>query len=550
MGVREGRAGCWVCLGVALALLPASPAAAGFVVPGPLAGPPEILGRLAGPGATTVPPGLFLYGTDLGWTFAHQGQLQILFGDTWIVSNSLCLGQPANDDAAGTLPLAAPAIGAPAVSFHTKPAAGNQFDPIVLRRGSESLGMGYGKVPLTGFSDGVVAAALFGRSELVRCGLRNGKPSCRAPRPKQGEPSVGPRKGLVCAADVGACMPAGVVPCDLASGAGCGPAQACEPADPGFCIDETSSQIAVPADRRFAVAHANELAIQRAPEPVAFDSAAIWRTNKFSNATARSVARFTRSGEDADYGPGSDALVVFGRPGFTGEQGRQAQLYLAVQGLPLRKDPGARVRFRPRYFAGFAKSGRPRWSRNEAKAQPLALDGVPGGSPHETLPQPLQMGIAWVGEPIGKWVMLYGGDLADYLLADPAGASPGPSPGAVRIRFADQPWGPWSVAQPHLAPGDFADAGAPFGPGGVLYHPLCTDLGPALCADTDPTRPLHVFDPACAAPPLELDVGGFYAANVIDAWTEPDGAGGVYLYWNVSTWNPYGVVLVRTRLHP
>ena len=88
MGTGEGWPRRGARLGVALLLLAASPAAGGFVVPGPVAGPPEILGRLAGPGATTVPPGLFLYGTDLGWTFTHQGQLQILFGDTWIVSNS------------------------------------------------------------------------------------------------------------------------------------------------------------------------------------------------------------------------------------------------------------------------------------------------------------------------------------------------------------------------------------------------------------------------------------------------------------------------------
>lgn len=207
--------------------------------------------------------------------------------------------------------------------------------------------------------------------------------------------------------------------------------------------------------------------------------------------------RGPRRGNDADYAPGSDALLVWGRPGFTGEQGRQAQLYLAVQDLPLRKGASGELRSRPRFFAGCSKSGRPRWSRREGKAAPLALDGVAGGSPHEAQPQVLQMGIGWLGAPLGRWVMLYGGDLADYLLADPGADSPGPSPGAVRIRFAEQPWGPWSVAQAHLVPGDFAEAGDPFGPGGVLFHPECSDLGPVLCTDSDPTRPLHVLNPGC-----------------------------------------------------
>lgn len=547
---RNGRRLARLALAAALAAAAASPALAGLATPGPVAGPAEILGPLAGPGADALPGGLFLYGTDLGWTFEHEGELEILFGDTWMFSNSVCLGEPENDDAAGTLPAAPPALGAPPVTFRTRPAAPTQFDPIVLRRGGEPLRLGYGQVPITGFSDGRDAAAIFGRSEYVRCGRRKGKPTCRPPRAAKGEPRQGPRKKLVCAEDLGACAPAGVVPCDLATGAGCLLGVGCEPAEPGFCIDETSSQLATPADRRFAVAHANDLAIRDPDDPVAFDSVAVWRTNKFINATSRAVARFTKSGKNADYAPGADALLVFGRPGFTGEQGREAQLYLAVLDLPLRKRPGARARFRPLYFAGLKKSGRPRWTRNEARAQPLALDGVAGGSPHEVLPQPLQMGVAWVGEPIGKWVMLYGGDIADYLLADPANASPGPSPGAVRIRFADAPWGPWSVPQPVLAPGDFSEAGDPFGPGGVLYHPQCSDLGPLLCADTDPSRPLHSFDPDCNPPPLEFDVGGFYGSNVIDAWTQPDGAGGVYLYWNVSTWNPYGVLLVRTRISP
>jgi hypothetical protein len=537
----------------ALLLCAASPpASAGVIVqPGPEIGPTEILGPLVGPGAVPVPPGLLFYGTDLGWTFEHQGQLEILFGDTWIVSNSLCLGQPANDDSAGTLPAAPPALGAPDVDFHTKVAAPNQFAPLEIHRGDDSLNLGYGKVPLTGFSDGIEAAALFGRGELVRCTPKGAKQSCKAPRAKPDEPQVGPKKGLVCATDLGACVPGGLVPCDVGTGGGCGLGQTCEVPDVGFCIDETSSQIAAPADRRFAVAHANELGIRREGEAVVYDSAAIWRTNKFSNATSRAVARFTRRLEGSDYAPGTDTLLVWGRPGFTGEEGREAQLYLAALDLPLRRGAAGRVKLEPRYFAGVKANGKPKWSRSEARAAPLALDGIVGGSPHETLPQPLQMGIAWVGAPLSKWVMLCGGDLADYLLADPASATPGPDPGAVRIRFADHPWGPWSVPHTILDPGSSETVGDPYGPGGVLYHPDCDDVGPNACAETDPTRPLHVFNPGCTPfAGVELDRGGFYGANVIDSYSEPDGEGGVHLYWNVSTWNPYGVLFLRTRIEP
>jgi hypothetical protein len=52
-------------------------------------------------------------------------------------------------------------------------------------------------------------------------------------------------------------------------------------------------------------------------------------------------------------------------------------------------------------------------------------------------------------------------------------------------------------------------------------------------------------------------IGRLYAPNIIEEWTEdvssklPDLAQGehaVELYWNVSTWNPYQVVLFKTQL--
>jgi hypothetical protein len=47
-------------------------------------------------------------------------------------------------------------------------------------------------------------------------------------------------------------------------------------------------------------------------------------------------------------------------------------------------------------------------------------------------------------------------------------------------------------------------------------------------------------------------IGRLYAPNIIDEWTEdvtaPGGERSAEIYWNVSTWNPYQVVLVKTRL--
>jgi hypothetical protein len=158
------------------------------------------------------------------------------------------------------------------------------------------------------------------------------------------------------------------------------------------------------------------------------------------------------------------------------------------------------------------------------------------------------MAVSWIGDPLNTWVMIYGGDLADYLLTDPANARPGPAPGALRIRFAEHPWGPWTPPETLLAPGSPSVTGDPYGPGGVLFHTACQDDGPSLCARSDPSRPPDTFLPGCPEFARAFDIGRFYAPNIIDSYTRPDGAGGVDIFWNVSTWNPYSVIFARTNL--
>lgn len=510
--------------------------------PAQTAAPPEIIGVLVGPGATPMPAGVRIYGNDLGWTFEHRGEVQILFGDTWPNARFLCDNVPLNDDSQATLPAALPS-GLPALTFLTRPGAPEELAPIVVLRGSESLSMGFGKVPVAGFSDGVDAFGVFSRSDLVRCDRRT---PC-------GRPSSRPREQMTCTHDLGECVPEllGIpAPCDFGTNAGCLPGQTCEPSPRGFCLDPTSSQNdGSAASRRFTIAHNLEIAVQDASDVTTYRSGVVVPSNKFINVTARTVTRLKENPCENDYHPGHGTLLMWGRPFFTAERGRQAQLYLMTHPLPIRRDERGRMRFRPHYFAGVDPvSGKPRWSRRQTRAMPLALDGIVGGSPREEQPIVDQMAMSWLGDPVNKWVMLYGGDLADYLLQDPANARPGPAPGAVRMRFADHPWGPWSAAEPHLLPGSPSVVGDPYGPGGVLFHTLCRDQGEARCAPTDPTRPPDVFFPGCPSVGATFDNGRFYAPNIIDAYTRPDGAGGVDIFWNVSTWNPYSVVLVKTNI--
>src|ERR1043165_5707584 len=122
-----------------------------------VASAPQVVGHLAGPGAPRAQPGLRLYGTDSGWTFEHRGKIVTLFGDTWPTANRPCEPPPTNDDAQGVLPLHNPDGGVPPLFFETSRESPQDFSAIQLFRGSISIPMGFGRIPATGFSEGVRA---------------------------------------------------------------------------------------------------------------------------------------------------------------------------------------------------------------------------------------------------------------------------------------------------------------------------------------------------------------------------------------------------------
>ncbi len=108
--------------------------------------------------------------------------------------------------------------------------------------------------------------------------------------------------------------------------------------------------------------------------------------------------------------------------------------------------------------------------------------------------------------------------------------------GAFRMRTADKPWGPWSPPQDIIVGGDPAVPGSgQYGEGGMLRHPSCTSDD---CAPHTPARDVN-----------EKEYGFFYSANIIEQWTTPVGDS-VDVIWNASTWDPYRVILLRTRIDP
>jgi hypothetical protein len=75
-------------------------------------------------------------------------------------------------------------------------------------------------------------------------------------------------------------------------------------------------------------------------------------------------------------------------------------------------------------------------------------------------------------------------------------------------------------------------AGTQFAAGGILHHVACNS---ADCAPFKPT-----FGDATH--------GFLYGPNIVPEWTEDRGSY-VEVYWNVSTWNPYQVVLMKSRIN-
>jgi hypothetical protein len=234
-------------------------------------------------------------------------------------------------------------------------------------------------------------------------------------------------------------------------------------------------------------------------------------------------------------------VLIWGRPHSvgSGSVGRDARLYFGYADMP-EHDPHARFAWSVRYFAGM-DGDRPRFSTSQRDAVALDIAGEPSAE-RERFDVVDRTAVSWVAE-LGVWVMLYGGDFAPPVL----NAFLGPNfaravrdpEGAIHARFARQPWGPWSAPVPALIAGDSSlatpEPGSEYAPGGMLYHYGCAGPG---CIPGE-TAISHALTP----------YGFLYAPNIFDPWTETREDGrAVDIYWNVSTWNPYEVVLLRTRI--
>lgn len=181
-------------------------------------------------------------------------------------------------------------------------------------------------------------------------------------------------------------------------------------------------------------------------------------------------------------------------------------LYLFGSGA-YRKSSVCLARIRPdqlsdrsqlRYFSGAGPDGQPQWSAREGDAIPLFHHDVVG-----------EFSVAYC-PPVGRFVMLYNS----------------PNPRGIVMRSAKTPRGPWSEGTVVFDP--WRDGGY----GRFLHIPTAfkTDQHDTF---SDPGRG---------------DVwGGEYGPYLMARYTT-GGAGQCRLFYTLSTWNPYQVVVMQTDL--
>jgi hypothetical protein len=200
------------------------------------------------------------------------------------------------------------------------------------------------------------------------------------------------------------------------------------------------------------------------------------------------------SGPIAALPPGGPYLIIWG----TGEY-RKSDAYLSI--VPVAQFESGKG---TRYFAGPDANGAPTWSERELDAAPIVRNGTMG-----------DLSVTWCKD-LGLWLMTYD-------------SRPPAAPG-ILFSYSRAPWGPWSEPQVIFNP--MRDGAM----GKFIHNPNARPddglAGPVIGKGQD--------DPGAVR-------GGDYAPYVVERWTKLQGSE-LDLYYVLSTWNPYVVVLMKSRL--
>jgi hypothetical protein len=158
-----------------------------------------------------------------------------------------------------------------------------------------------------------------------------------------------------------------------------------------------------------------------------------------------------------------------------------------------------------RYFAGLDAGSAPIWSEKESDAKPIVQNGTMG-----------DLSVTWCKD-LELWLMTY--DSRD------------PAPRGILFSYSRTPWGPWS--EPQIIFNAVRDGVV----GKFIHNPQ---------ANPDDGLGGPVIEKGQANP--QAVHGGAYAPYVVERWTKVRGSE-LSIYYVLSTWNPYVVILMKSRLH-
>jgi hypothetical protein len=193
--------------------------------------------------------------------------------------------------------------------------------------------------------------------------------------------------------------------------------------------------------------------------------------------------------------PGGPFALVWGTGAY-----RKSDAYLSI--VPAAQFETGRG---TRYFAGLDAGSAPIWSEKESDARAIVQNGTMG-----------DLSVTWCKD-LGVWLMTY--DSRD------------PAPRGILFSYSRTPWGPWS--EPQIIFNAVRDGAV----GKFIHNPQANPddglAGPVIGKGQANPQAVH---------------GGAYAPYVIERWTKVQGSE-LSIYYLLSTWNPYVVILMKSRLH-
>ncbi len=192
--------------------------------------------------------------------------------------------------------------------------------------------------------------------------------------------------------------------------------------------------------------------------------------------------------------PGGPFIFLWGTGAY-----RKSDAYLSI-GPAAQFESGKGTR----YFAGLDVRNAPVWSEKESEAKAIVQNGTMG-----------DLSVTWCKD-LGLWLMTY--DSRD------------PAPRGILFSYSRTPWGPWS--EPQIIFNAMRDGAL----GRFIHNPQATPgdglAGPVIGKGQANPQAVH---------------GGAYAPYVVERWIKVQGPE-LTIYYVLSTWNPYVVVLMKSRL--